>query len=80
MEFGSRLERKKLDLPLMFIQANKDHALPPAMSAGMEEYCPQMTRQSVDTSHWALWEAPEEVNKMIKEFLVSADASKSSNL
>lgn len=72
-----RLERKKLNLPLMFIQATQDHALPPAMSAGMEEFCPNMTRKSVDTSHWALWQAPSEVNGMIKDFLSGVETSKS---
>ncbi len=73
-----RQDRKKLELPLLFIQATKDHALPPSMSQGMEEYCTDMTRRSVATSHWALWEAPEEVNGFIMEFLTTLDSLKSS--
>ena len=67
-----------MEQPLLFIQATKDQALPPAMSKDMEENCPNMTRKSVDTSHWALWEAPEQVNGMVKEFLTSLDNLKSS--
>jgi hypothetical protein len=48
------------------------------MSEGMDEYVPNMTRKSVATSHWALWEAPEQVNGMIKEWLEKVDQPKSS--
>lgn len=54
---------------MLFIQATKDHALPPAMSVGMEHYIPNMTRKSVEASHWVLWEKPVDVNKYIKEWL-----------
>lgn len=73
-----RLTKKTIDIPVLFIQATKDEALPPAMSEGMEEYVTNMTRKSVPTSHWALWEAPEQVNGMVKEWLEKVDRSKSS--
>ena len=47
------------------------------MSEGMGEHCPHMTKQSVDASHWALWQTPEQVNGMIKEFLTGLDNFKS---
>lgn len=76
-----RLDQKIIDVPVLFIQATKDDALPPSMSEGMEEYCPNMTRKSVATGHWALWEAPEQVNGMIGEWLEKVDSYKSkSNL
>ncbi|KAL2047112.1 hypothetical protein N7G274_001131 [Stereocaulon virgatum] len=73
-----QLTKKTIDIPVLFVQATKDEALPPAMSEGMEEYVPNMTRKSVATSHWALWEAPEQVNGMIKEWLEKVDQPKSS--
>ncbi|KAK3176905.1 hypothetical protein OEA41_008231 [Lepraria neglecta] len=73
-----RLTKKTIDIPVLFIQATKDEALPPAMSEGMEEYVTNMTRKSVPTSHWALWEAPEQVNGMVKEWLEKVDQPKSS--
>ena len=39
------------------------------MSKGMESYIPNLTRGSVEASHWALWEAPEQVNKLIEGWL-----------
>ena len=62
---------------MLFIQAMKDAALPPAMAQGMERYCPNTTRRSVETSHWALWEAPEEINAYIKEWIDQGDEPKS---
>ena len=72
-----RLERKTIDVPILFIQAAKDQALPPAMSEGMENYIPKLTRKSVATSHWALWEAPGQVNGLIQEWLESVDRPRS---
>ncbi len=60
-----------IEIPVLFIQATKDAALPPSMSQMMEKFCPHMTRRSVETGHWALWEAPDQVNSMIKEWLES---------
>ena len=54
---------------MLFIQATKDYALPPAMSANMQEHVPNLTRKEVPTSHWALWEAPEQINSFIEEWL-----------
>lgn len=39
------------------------------MSANMEKSLPQLTRKEVNTNHWALWEAPEQVNEIVKEWL-----------
>lgn len=54
---------------MLFIQATEDAALPPAMSNGMEQYIPNLTRQSVEANHWALWEKPTDVNRHITEWL-----------
>ena len=35
----------------------------------MARSIPRLTRRQVDTSHWALWEKPEEVNGIIKNWL-----------
>ncbi len=67
-EDGS-LEKTTIDIPVLFIQATKDSALPPAMSVNMDKSLPNLTRKEVETNHWALWEAPEKVNGIIKEWL-----------
>ena len=69
MLIGTRLKVNTIDVPVLFIQATKDAALPPAMSANMEQYLPKLTRKEVQTSHWALWQAPEQVNSFIEEWL-----------
>ena len=62
-------------MPVLFIEATKDQALPPSMSKGMDNYIPNLTRGSVETSHWALWEAPEQVNKLIGGWLKKVTGS-----
>ena len=74
-----RLREKAIKVPVLFIQATKDAALPPTMSQGMERLCFKMERKSVATSHWALWEAPEAINAFISEWLQKVDRP-SSNL
>ncbi|CAL3968594.1 unnamed protein product [Diplocarpon coronariae] len=59
----------KFDMPTLFIAGARDAALPPAMSQGMEKWFRSLTRGEVDSSHWALWEKPAEVNRYIEEFL-----------
>ncbi|MCJ1368936.1 hypothetical protein MMC20_000143 [Loxospora ochrophaea] len=56
------LDKSTIDIPVLFIQAKKDAALPPEMSVGMEKSIPNLSKEEVDTQHWALWEAPEQVN------------------
>ena len=51
--------------PVLFIQALRDDALPAHLGKGMTRTIPHLTFQQVNTSHWALWEKPEEVNRII---------------
>lgn len=37
----------------------------------MKKHIPQVTLKEVNTSHWALWEKPEEVNAILTEWLTS---------
>lgn len=76
----NRLEKITIDIPVLFICATKDEALPPAMSANMEQHLPDLTRKEVTASHWALWEKPDEVNGFIKEWLEGVAFSGKSTL
>ncbi|KLU83951.1 epoxide hydrolase 2 [Magnaporthiopsis poae ATCC 64411] len=59
----------KIPTPAMYIGASRDPALPEAMSNGMEKYfATPLKRGSVNATHWALIEAPQDVNKLILEF------------
>jgi len=75
-----QLTKKTITIPVLFIQATKDEALPPAMSHGTDEYIPNLTRKAVPTGHWALWESPGEVCGMIGEWLRGIDCQGKSKL
>lgn len=63
---------RKVEIPTMFIAGLRDAALPPAMGEGMEKWFGEgkLRREEVESSHWALWEKPEEVNAYIKDFVL----------
>jgi soluble epoxide hydrolase/lipid-phosphate phosphatase len=65
--------RNYIAQPVLFIQALKDDVLVPAMSAGMERVIPKLTRAEVPTGHWALWQAPVQVNETIGKWLGGLD-------
>ncbi|KAF9737735.1 hypothetical protein PMIN03_003264 [Paraphaeosphaeria minitans] len=63
------LDKKKIEQPLLFIQATNDNVLRPEMSKGMEKFIPNLTRGEVNASHWALTQTPEKVNAIIASWL-----------
>ena len=65
-------------MPVLFIQATDDVALPPSLSEGMERFLPNLTRKEVEASHWALWQKPVEVNGMVREWLERMEKTRSS--
>jgi soluble epoxide hydrolase / lipid-phosphate phosphatase len=67
---SSSLDRSiKISCPVLFILATKDNVLTPAMAAGMESKIPKLTRREVLAGHWALWQATDQVNTHIKDWL-----------
>jgi Predicted hydrolases or acyltransferases (alpha/beta hydrolase superfamily) len=60
---------REIEIPTLFIQALRDQALPPQLGKSMAKQFPRLTLKQVDTSHWALWEKPEEVNEIIGTWL-----------
>ncbi|KAL8815557.1 MAG: hypothetical protein Q9223_005319 [Gallowayella weberi] len=67
--YADQYARNGIHGTFLFVAATKDEALPPSMSQTMNKHIPNLTRKSVDTHHWALWEKPEEVNQIIGEWL-----------
>jgi pimeloyl-ACP methyl ester carboxylesterase len=63
------LNQSEIPIPTLFVAGLKDAALIPAMSRGMEQHIPKLTRKEVNTGHWALWEDPATVNSYLKEWL-----------
>jgi pimeloyl-ACP methyl ester carboxylesterase len=60
---------RKIEVPTLFIQALRDQALPPHLGKSMAKHLPSLTVKQVNTSHWALWEKPQEVNEIIEGWL-----------
>lgn len=70
--------KTNIEVPALFVAASRDAALPPSMSVGMEErFTHPLQRAEVDTNHWALEEAPTQVNEAIEKFLNSLEEAKS---
>ena len=56
-------------VPCLMITAELDAVLPPSMSEGMEQLCPDLERHLVKGSgHWTQQEAPEEVSRVILDW------------
>ncbi|KAG9562089.1 hypothetical protein KCU79_g6602, partial [Aureobasidium melanogenum] len=64
-----KLETKQFVQPVLFISGTLDAVLTPEMSKGMEAFIPRLKRREVKTGHWALTQAPGEVNRIVKEWL-----------
>lgn len=65
---GKVTEGPRVQQEVLFVLATKDQALKPAMAAKMEERIARLTRKEVKAGHWALWEKPEEVNGILREW------------
>lgn len=76
-EVVHRIEKNTIDVPVLFIQATDDAALPPSLSEGMERFVANLTRKEVDAGHWALWQKPVEINGMIREWLERTEKTRS---
>jgi soluble epoxide hydrolase/lipid-phosphate phosphatase len=61
--------KTRVTMPALYIGATRDVVLPPWMMANMGKYFDDLTTREVDATHWALWEAAEDVNKHLTEFV-----------
>ncbi|CCC06306.1 unnamed protein product [Sordaria macrospora k-hell] len=61
----------QFQVPAMIVMVGHDPALPPTLTDGMEKYFAKGLRKEVipEASHWVLIHTPEEVNKLVGEFL-----------
>ena len=61
---------ERIDVPCLMVMAENDAVLRPAMADGMEQYCPQLEKHLVrNCGHWTQQEHPEEVNRVIIDWL-----------
>ncbi|KAI8867348.1 alpha/beta-hydrolase [Ramicandelaber brevisporus] len=61
---------KVITHPCLMVSADKDFALPPALTAHMPQVLPNLKMVVVqNASHWVNTEDPDAVNKALKTFL-----------
>ncbi|KAM0334337.1 hypothetical protein ACHAQA_001362 [Verticillium albo-atrum] len=58
----------RFDVPCLFVSAAKDIALTPEMAKGMDKHFADLTSKGVEAGHWALWQAPDQINGILKEW------------
>ena len=60
----------RINAPSLYIGAVNDTILPPSSSDGMEDFIPDLEKYTVqDSGHWTQQEQPEEVNRVIIDWL-----------
>ncbi|TFK18265.1 alpha/beta-hydrolase [Coprinopsis marcescibilis] len=65
------IENYVIDKPVLFIATGNDAIIVPKLfSARVLEYCPQSTTKILSTGHWAFWEAPDQLNSYLLDWLV----------
>lgn len=61
---------QKVEVPCLMIMAENDVVLRPSMADGMEQYCPDLEKHLVrDCGHWTQQEHPDEVNRVMVDWL-----------
>lgn len=69
-QMTEHLTDRQVQQPALMISAEKDPILTPDMANGMEQWVPNLTRHLVRSSgHWTQQEQPDEVNRVMIEFL-----------
>lgn len=64
----------RVEQEVLFVLAKRDGALNPELAKGMVEggenaMLPRLRRREINAGHWVLWERPEEVNQVVKQWL-----------
>ena len=74
-EWGEETKGQKINHPALMVTAGKDPVLTPALSAGMEDRVPNLTRGHIeDCAHWTQQERPQELNRILLDWLASLPA------
>ena len=59
-----------IDIPALMITADRDMAVPAALSDGMEDIFPDYTRVDLqDCGHWSAQQQPQEVSSALLSWL-----------
>ncbi|MEZ5322109.1 MAG: alpha/beta hydrolase [Microthrixaceae bacterium] len=61
----------RIDVPTLMLCAELDPALPPSLAAGMGELCGDLETHVIEgAGHWVQQERPDEVNRLLVDWLV----------
>ena len=58
-----------ITVPALMVTAERDMMLPPEASEGMEKRCKNLSRATLDSGHWAMWERPKEAAEILLGWL-----------
>ena len=71
-EWSAAVEGRQIEQPALMVTAGKDPVLIPAMSHGMEDWIPNLSRGHIENcAHWTQQEEPEELNRILLEWLAA---------
>jgi soluble epoxide hydrolase/lipid-phosphate phosphatase len=71
-EWSQQVKDRKVEQPALMVTAGKDAVLTPALSEGMEQWVPNLTRGHIEQcGHWTQQERPEELNTILVNWLTS---------
>ncbi len=69
-ETTGHLTDRTIECPCLMVMTDRDPVLPPEFAEGMERWVPQLRKELIrDCGHWTQQEKPEEVNRLLLEFL-----------
>ncbi|MBN1380333.1 MAG: alpha/beta hydrolase [Deltaproteobacteria bacterium] len=69
-ETTAHLAGKKVTMPALMVGAENDPILLPRLMDGMERHIPNLTKRLIkDCGHWTQMERPDEVNRILIEYL-----------
>ena len=69
-EYASKITSQTVDVPTLVIWGENDAALLPSLTRGLSEWVPEVRVEIVSgAGHWVPYERPDEVNRLIREFV-----------
>jgi pimeloyl-ACP methyl ester carboxylesterase len=69
-EYAAKITSQTVNVPTLVIWGENDAALLPSLTRGLSEWVPQLRVEIVSgAGHWVPYERPDEVNRLIREFL-----------
>ena len=69
-EYESKIASQTVQVPTLVIWGENDAALLSSLTRGLSEWVPDLRVEIVpDAGHWVPFERPEEVNRLIREFV-----------